>query len=117
MFILKSKKKHQILFSESHKLTEKCITDFVECLKPVALQAMYSSISPTDASTIFKNLAYLRPALILPEIILRVQTTLDSVTEPMKYTNALQILANLTGCLVAGSDDYKESRNQVIPIM
>lgn len=102
---------------ESHKLTEQDITDFVECLKPVALQAMYSSISPTDAAKLFKNLADLRPALILPEVILRVQTTIDSVTEPMKYTNALQILSNLTGCLVSGINGYTESRNQIIPIM
>lgn len=104
-------------FLESHKLTEKDITDFVECLKPVALQAMYSSISPNDAAKLFKNLADLRPELILPEVILRVQTTIDSVTEPMKYTNALQILSNLTGVMVSGNNGYTVSRNQVIPIM
>lgn len=101
---------------ESHKLTEDCITAFVECMKPVALQAMYSRINPQDVGKIFQHLADLRPELIIPSIIDRVYASLDSVTEPHKMTAALQSLISVSRALVSGHNGYTEGRNHVIPI-
>nr|XP_029734187.1 proteasome activator complex subunit 4B isoform X2 [Aedes albopictus] len=102
--------------AESHKLTEECITAFVECMKPVAFQAMYSRINPQDVGKIFQHLADLRPELIIPSIIDRVYASLDSLTEPHKMTAALQSLISVSRALVSAHNGYTEGRNHVIPI-
>ncbi|XP_041764682.1 proteasome activator complex subunit 4B-like isoform X1 [Anopheles merus] len=99
-----------------HKLTEECITAFVECMKPVALQAMYSRLNPQEVGKIFQCLADLRPALIIPTIIERVYTSLDSLTEPRKLTAALHGLIGVSRALVSGHKGYTEGRTHVIPL-
>lgn len=101
---------------DSHKLTEDCITAFVECMKPVSLQAMYSRLNQQDVGKIFQHLADLRPAMIIPTIIDRVYTSLDSLTEPHKMTAALQSLISVSRALVSGHAGYTEGKNHVIPI-
>ncbi|XP_055613465.1 proteasome activator complex subunit 4B-like isoform X2 [Uranotaenia lowii] len=101
---------------ESHKLTEDCVTAFVECMKPVAYQAMYSRLNPQDVGKIFQHLADLRPALIIPTIIDRVYASLDSLTEPHKMTAALQSLISVSRALVSAHNGYTEGRNHIIPI-
>ena len=101
---------------EEHKLTEDCITAFVECFKPVAFQAMYSRINPQDVGQIFKHLADLRPEMIIPMIIERVYSSLDSLTEPHKMTASLQCLISVSRALVSGHNGYTEGRTHVIPI-
>ncbi|XP_058119346.1 proteasome activator complex subunit 4B-like [Anopheles coustani] len=100
----------------THKLTEECITAFVECMKPVALQAMYSRLSPQEVGKIFQYLADLRPALIIPTIIERVCTNLDSLTEPNKLTTSIHGLIGVSRALVSGHMGYTEGRSHVIPI-
>uniref|UniRef100_A0A1Q3F8W9 Proteasome activator complex subunit 4 n=1 Tax=Culex tarsalis TaxID=7177 RepID=A0A1Q3F8W9_CULTA len=101
---------------EAYKLTEDCITAFVESMKPVAFQAMYSRINPQDVGKIFQHLADLRPELIIPTIIDRVYASLDSLTEPHKMTAALQSLISVSRALVSGHNGYTDGRNHVIPI-
>lgn len=103
--------------SDEHKLTENCITEFVECLKPIAFQAIYSRVSPSDVGKLFKHLADLRPEAIIPGVIDRVYATLDSLTEPHKMTAALQCLVSVSRALVSGHNDYTAGKTHVIPIL
>ncbi|KAJ6635616.1 Proteasome activator complex subunit 4, partial [Pseudolycoriella hygida] len=103
--------------ADEHKLTEKCIDEFVECLKPVAFQAMYSRVTTADVGKIFKYLADLRPELIIPGVIDRVYTTLDSLTEPHKMTAALQCLISVSRALCAGHNGYTVGKTHVVPIL
>lgn len=84
------------------KLSEQDITDFVEIFKPVAFQAMYSRVGANDINKVFKALADLRPELILPGILDRVFTTIDSITEPHKYTASLSCLSSVAHAMVSG---------------
>lgn len=88
--------------TDEHKLTENCITEFVDCLKPIAFQAIYSRVNPSDVGKLFKHLADLRPDVIIPGVIDRVYATLDSLTEPHKMTAALQCLVSVSRALVSG---------------
>ncbi|XP_050071762.1 proteasome activator complex subunit 4A-like [Anopheles maculipalpis] len=99
-----------------HKLTEECITAFVECMKPVALQAMYSRLNTQEVGKILQCLADLRPALIIPSIIERVYASLDSLTEPRKLTAAMHGLIGVSRALVSGHKGYTEGRTHVIPL-
>lgn len=56
---------------DSHRLTEKDITDFVESIKPVAMQAMFSKMGLVEVSQALQHLATLRPTVIIPQIIER----------------------------------------------
>lgn len=99
------------------KLTEDCITKFVESMKSVAFQCMYSRLGAHDVGKIFKHLADLRPELILPGIIERVYGTMESLTEPHKMTAALQCLISVSRAMVTGHNGFIEAKTHVIPIL
>jgi len=92
-----------IYITDDKKLTEECITKFVESMKVISFRAMYSRIYKNDVSKIFKYLADLRPELIIPDIIDRVYLTLDSVTEPHKMTATLPCLVAVARAMVSGN--------------
>lgn len=102
---------------EAHKLTDACLTAFVECMKPVALQAMYSRMNSNDVAKIFKTLADLCPQLIIEDVICRVTTTLESVTEPHKMTAALQCLVAVSRAMVSGHRGYTAGKVEALPIL
>lgn len=70
-----------------------------------------------DVGKLFKHLADLRPHLIIPEVIDRVDTTLDSVNEPHKMTAALHCLISVSRPLVTGHNNYTIGKTHVIPIL
>lgn len=102
---------------ETHRLTEECINKFVNCFKPVALQAIYSRMNPNDVGKIFKVLSELRPELIIPGIIERLYNSLEVLTEPHKLTASLQTLMRVARPIVTGHNGYVEGKAQVIPLM
>lgn len=102
---------------DDYKLREADITEFVEVFKPVAFQAMYSRIGTNDISRVFKGLADLRPELVLPGILDRVFTTIDSITEPHKFTASLSSLASVANMMVSGRRGSEQAKTQVIPLL
>lgn len=86
-------------------------------MKPIAFQAVYSRISATDVGRLFKHLADLRPELIIPGVIERVYTTLDSLTEPHRMTASLQCLVSVSRALVTGHNGYTTGKTHLIPIL
>lgn len=99
------------------KLRDQDITDFVEIFKPIAFQAMFSRIGNSDIGKVFKSLADLRPELILPGIVDRVFNTVDSITEPHKFTAALQSLSSVAYVMISGRRGTETAKTQVIPLM
>ena len=89
----------------------------MQSLKPIAFQAVYSVISPKEVGRVFKLLADLRPELIIPGVVERVYTTLESLTEPHKMTAALQCLVSVSRALVSGHKGYTTGKTHVIPIL
>lgn len=102
---------------ECEKLTENCITEFVECLKPAAFQMMYSRIDSNNVYKIFKLLSDLRPEIIIPGVIERVYNNLDSLTEPHRLTASFQCLVGVSRALVCGHNGYTSGKVNVIPIL
>lgn len=102
---------------DEYKLRDEDVTEFVKVFQPVAFQAMYSRLSFIDVGKMLKGLADLRPELILPGILERVFDTVDSITEPHKYTAALQCLSSVSYVLVSGRPGTETVKTQVIPLL
>ena len=54
---------------ESHKITDAQVTEFVESLKPSLFVAIFSKMGSQDASMGLRNLATLRPELVIPPFL------------------------------------------------
>lgn len=101
---------------DSHKLTDEDIDRFVDSLRAVALQALFSlSIDVVGALQI---LATLRPKLICPELIDRFYFTLDSLTEPHKLISLMQCIVGVSIPIAGGlSNGYKEGPSHILPML
>lgn len=100
----------------SHRLSEEDITNFVESIKPVAMQAMFSKMGLAEVTQAFQHLATLRPAIIIPQIVERMYCTLEALTEPHKLTAAMQCVAAVARPMVQGGA-YREGPTHVIPLL
>lgn len=56
---------------ESHRLSDDDLTAFVETVLPVVLVGMYAPGGSAKSSEALKNLAMLRPQLVIPPLIER----------------------------------------------
>ncbi|XP_039282651.1 proteasome activator complex subunit 4 isoform X2 [Nilaparvata lugens] len=99
------------------KLTDKDITDFVECMKPALMTAMFSKWGFNDIGLAMKNMASLRPELIIPPIIEAMYQSVDSLTEPHKYTAAMHCTASVARPLLEGWKWYPEGPTHIIPLL
>ncbi|XP_057375631.1 proteasome activator complex subunit 4-like [Daphnia carinata] len=101
---------------ENAKLTEIDITRFVESVLPVALLAMFSRAGAYEASIAFHQLAQLKPELVIPPLLERLYSALDTVTEPHRLTATLQCLVSVIRPLVRG-EAYPEGPSHVLPLL
>ena len=74
-FLIFSERYHKLTWEtpipDSHKLTEEDIDRFVESIRGVAMQAMFSKLGCSDVSVALQHLATLRPKMIIPMLIER----------------------------------------------
>ncbi|XP_068082035.1 proteasome activator complex subunit 4A [Anabrus simplex] len=102
---------------DSHRLTEDDITMFVETLKPILLNAMFSRLVPQVCET-FHHLATLRPKLIIEPVIERFNIYDDRMTEPHKLQATMDCLVVLVRPMIEGKfRGYPEGRQNIIPLM
>ncbi|XP_054263116.1 proteasome activator complex subunit 4-like [Macrosteles quadrilineatus] len=100
---------------ERARLTEEDITLFVDCMAPSVKLAMYSRVA-SEISLPLQYLATLRPNIVIPPIIESMYNTLDSLTEPHKYTAAMLSLVSVARPMIE-PNDYKEGPTHVIPLL
>jgi proteasome activator subunit 4 len=78
---------------------------------------MFSRFGAHEASIAFHQLAQLRPELVIPPLLERLYSALDTVTEPHRLTAALQCLVAVARPLVRGGRFYPEGPTHVIPLL
>lgn len=78
---------------------------------------MFSRAGAYEASIAFHQLAQLRPELVIPPILERLYSALDTVTEPHRLTAALQCLVSVIRPLVSGGEAYPEGPCHVLPLL
>uniref|UniRef100_A0A8C9TJ04 Proteasome activator subunit 4 n=1 Tax=Scleropages formosus TaxID=113540 RepID=A0A8C9TJ04_SCLFO len=102
---------------ESHKLTEKDITDFVECMKQPVLLAMFSKTGSLDAAQALQNLALMRPELVIPPVLEKTYPAMETLTEPHQLTATLSCMIAVARSLVSGGPYYLEGPIHVLPLL
>lgn len=90
---------------------------FFSGLLPIALLAMFSRVGAYEASMAFHQMAQLRPDLVVPPLLERLYSAVDTVTEPHRLTAALQCVVSVVRPLVSGGEVYPEGPSHVIPLL
>lgn len=79
---------------------------------------MHSRSGSVDVSVALQNLATLRPALVVPPLLERLKTSLESLTEPHRVTAALSAVAAVARPMLRGpAAGYPEGPTHVIPLL
>ncbi|KAJ2953222.1 hypothetical protein O0L34_g801 [Tuta absoluta] len=103
---------------DEYKLRDEDVTEFVNIVLEPTLQAVYSRSGSLDISSALHDLATLRPALVVPPLIEKLQTSLSSLTEPHRVTAAMSAVAAVARPLLRGPHvDYPAGPTHVVPLL
>lgn len=103
---------------ESHRLTDEDVDRFVSSMCIVTGHVIFSRVSSGDIHAGLQHLATLRPALVVPLVLDKLNGTLDQLTEPHKLTSAVQCLVAVARPMVRGPlAGYPEGPTHVIPLL
>jgi proteasome activator subunit 4 len=87
----------------NYKLTDTDIDAFVKNMLPVAMTAMFSKFGVNDACYALQHLATMRPNLVIPDMLERMYSTFNSLTEPHKLTASMICMVAVARPMVQGS--------------
>ncbi|XP_046740797.1 proteasome activator complex subunit 4-like [Diprion similis] len=91
---------------EAFKLTDEDVDRFVLSIKPLVMTAMFGKMGGFEASQALQYLATMRPKLIIPDVLERLYSVLDSLTEPHKLTASMNCVVAVARPLVQGMRNY-----------
>ncbi|XP_012536547.2 proteasome activator complex subunit 4B isoform X1 [Monomorium pharaonis] len=108
---------------DKNKLNNSDVDAFVMNILPVAMTAMFNKFCINDACQALQYLATMRPSLVIPDMLERMQSTFDSLTEPHKLTASMICMASVARPMVQGSRNinkdyaYSEGPMHVVPLL
>ncbi|XP_014486142.1 PREDICTED: proteasome activator complex subunit 4B-like [Dinoponera quadriceps] len=108
---------------DNYKLTDGDVDAFVKSMMPLAMTAMFSKFGVNDACHALQHLATMRPNLVIPDVLERMYSTLDSLTEPHKLTASMICMVAVARPMVQGSRNinkgytYPEGPTHVLPLL
>lgn len=80
------------------------ITEFVEAVKPVAFQVLFSAYED-ERRMVFNILATLRPKAIIPDLLKKFNSAVETLTEPHRFTACV---AAVSACARPFVENYPE---------
>ncbi|KAG7204017.1 hypothetical protein KM043_001879 [Ampulex compressa] len=108
---------------DNYKLTDDDIDAFVKAMAPVVMTAMFNKARLQDVSEALQCLASMRPNLVIPDILDRMYSSLDSLTEPHKLTSSMFCMIAVVRPMVEGSRntnkgfEYASGPSHVLPML
>ncbi|GFT37520.1 proteasome activator complex subunit 4 [Nephila pilipes] len=102
---------------DEYKLTNQEVTDFVNSVVPAALLSMFSKRGCGDSATALQNLGALRPELVIPPVLERLYSSLETLTEPHRLTAAMHCIVPVCRPLVLKNKYFPEGPTHVIPLL
>jgi len=98
-----AKKTWETPIPDNYKLTDNDVDAFVKSMLPVAMTAMFNKFGVNDACHALQYLATMRPNLVIPDMLERMYSTFDSLTEPHKLTASMICMVAVARPMVQGS--------------
>jgi len=81
------------------RLSDAEIKEFVGAVKPIAFHVLYNSYED-EARNVFTNLSQLQPEMIIPDLVDKLTTASESLTEPHRFHACIQALSAAAGPLM-----------------
>lgn len=102
---------------DSHKLTDNDITEFVQSMVPIVLISMFNHSGVSCAASAFKDLALLRPELVIPPLLERLYGSYETLTEPHRFVSSINCMAAVVPALVKPCKYYPDGPSHVVPLL
>ncbi len=105
--------------NKSHYITDSEIVEFVEILKPIAFTAIFSKSNSNEAKKTFQYLSYLRGDLMLEPLVAKIYDSIQSLTEPHRYTSMLGCLVKVSRELATYNPNIQGIQTQmhIVPLL
>ncbi|XP_066249765.1 proteasome activator complex subunit 4B-like [Euwallacea similis] len=101
---------------EHFKFTDQDIDRFVNILKTCVEPAMFCRMGSQDICLALSDLASLRPNLVIPGLLDKLYSSMDSLTEPHKLTCSMMAVISVARHMVQ-SPSYPEGPTHVVPLL
>ncbi|UJR24623.1 hypothetical protein I4U23_005997 [Adineta vaga] len=102
---------------QSHRLTEQDIIEFVHCVKDYAFISIFNKDYAEKGVESCQYLSLLRPELIIPMIVEKHFSSIDSITEPHRFTSIMKCLTHISRQIVQQTTTYSQGQIYVLPLL
>ena len=83
---------------QEKRLRDSDITEFVDCVAPIAWLVLYNNFEE-EARSVFSSLALISPGTIIPRLLDTLSTAADILTEPHRFHVCVQAVSAIAGPL------------------
>lgn len=102
---------------ETYKLTDEQTTKFVKIMLPVVLTSMFNQSAINPASMAFRDLAALRPELVVPPLLERLYGSYETLIEPHRLLSSINCVNAVVGPMVRPCKFFPEGPSHVVPLL
>ncbi|GFS25628.1 proteasome activator complex subunit 4, partial [Elysia marginata] len=102
---------------DSHKLTDAQVTEFVESLKPSLFVAIFSKMGSQDASMGLRNLATLRPEVVIPPFLEKMYPAMETLIEPHRLIACMVCIVHIARPMLTATQHFPEGPSHVLPLL
>ncbi|CAF2908164.1 unnamed protein product, partial [Rotaria sp. Silwood2] len=102
---------------ESYRITENDITDFVNCVKECVFISIFNKAHLEEAAKACQFLSMLRPELIVPPLVELLFSSINSMTEPHRFTSIVTCLADMARQIVRQTPEFSQGQTYVLPLL
>ncbi|KAK3731823.1 hypothetical protein QZH41_020179, partial [Actinostola sp. cb2023] len=102
---------------QDKKLSDNDINQFVESLKPAVMLAIFNKFGSFDAANSLQHLAMMKPDLVLPTLLDKLYTALDTLIEPHQLTATLNCVTSVARAMVKSDGSYPAGKSHVLPLL
>lgn len=102
---------------DSSKLTDENVTQFVNSITNVVMISMFSRFGSAESASALQNLSLLRPEIVIPPVLEKMYSALETLTEPHRLLASMQCVVSIARALVRGNKYYPEGPSHVLPLL
>ncbi|CAF4225353.1 unnamed protein product, partial [Adineta steineri] len=102
---------------QNYRITETDITDFVNCVKECVFISIFNKAHLEEAAKACQCLSQLRPELIVPPLVELLFSSINSITEPHRFTSIITCLAGMTRQIVRQTPEFSQGQTYVLPLL